>query len=134
MAGSGMLGQIYLGKIDQTLHEQYKVGRDSNAIEKEVARDVLVVQPLPEARPLCSFSHIFAGGYAAGYYSYQWSKVLSADAFSAFEEHGGLADQKREHALGRKLANTLLALGGGREPAQVFKDFPGRTPSPKALL
>jgi len=134
-AGSGMLGQIYLGKVDLRLHEKYEQGEDAMALEKGVAKDVLVVQPLAEARPLCSFSHIFAGGYAAGYYSYQWSKVLSADAFSAFEEgSGGLGDAAQVRSTGRRLAATLLGLGGGRAPGKVFEDFRGRGPKPEALL
>lgn len=132
-AGSGLVSQIYLGKVDLRLHEQYAEGEDVNAIQKSIAKDVLVFEPLPESRPLCSFSHIFAGGYAAGYYSYQWSKVLSADAFSAFDE-AGLSDPQRQRALGKRLASTLLGVGGGRDPAKVFADFRGRGPSEDALL
>lgn len=132
-AGTMMTGQVFMGTVDLRLHEKYQKGEDANAIAKQIAKEVLVVQPLPEARLLCSFSHIFAGGYAAGYYSYQWSKVLSADAFSAFDE-AGLDNAKKQTELGRKFAATYLGLGGGRDPAKVFVDFRGRSPTSSALL
>ena len=84
-------------------------------------------------RFLCAFSHIFAGGYAAGYYSYKWAEVLSADAFSAFEEVG-LENEEEVAQTGRRFRDTVLALGGGREPAKVFEDFRGRPPSVEPLL
>ena len=74
-------------------------------------------------RFLCGFSHIFAGGYAAGYYSYKWAETLSADAFAAFEE-AGLADEKAKFSIGRKFRDTILALGGGRAPELVFRVSP----------
>ena len=92
-----------------------------------------VLPPLPESRFLCSFSHIFAGGYAAGYYSYKWSEVLSADAFGAFEE-AGLDDEEAVKATGRKFRDTILALGGSKHPMDVYREFRGREPSTEALL
>ena len=89
--------------------------------------------PLDEDRFLCSFSHIFAGGYAAGYYSYKWAEVLSADAFEAFEEIG-LDNKAAVEQLGRKYRDTILAEGGSRHPMEVFTSFRERPPSPKALL
>jgi oligopeptidase A len=133
-AGTVMTSQVYMSKMDLRLHESYTDGEDPNAIEKSIAKEVLPVQPLAEARPLCTFSHIFAGGYSAGYYSYKWSEVLSADAFATFEAGGALEDDSRARAIGRKFASTLLALGGGRAPGLVFKDFVGRAPSTEALL
>lgn len=132
-AGTGIISQVYLGSVDMRLHEQYKEGEDVNAIEKRIAKEILVNDPLPEARNLCSFSHIFSGGYSAGYYSYQWSKVLSADAFSAFDD-AGLDNEGKQKELGLKYASTILALGGGRPPAKVFADFRGRAPKVDALL
>ncbi|MBT4140983.1 MAG: M3 family peptidase, partial [Candidatus Latescibacteria bacterium] len=88
---------------------------------------------LPEDRFLCSFSHIFAGGYAAGYYSYKWSEVLSADAFGAFEE-AGLDNDEAVAETGRRFRDTILSLGGGRHPMDVYRDFRGREPSTEALL
>jgi oligopeptidase A len=93
----------------------------------------MVMPPLPEDQFLCSFSHIFAGGYAAGYYSYKWAEVLSADAFATFEE-AGLEDEEKVKAVGRKYRDTVLALGGSRHPLEVFKLFRGREPSTQALL
>ena len=92
-----------------------------------------VMPPLPEDRFLCGFSHIFAGGYAAGYYSYKWAEVLSADAFAAFEE-AGLDDEEAVREVGRRFRDTVLALGGGTHPSEVFRMFRGRDPSPEPLL
>lgn len=80
-----------------------------------------------------SFTHVFAGGYAAGYYSYMWADILAHDAFAAFEE-AGLGDPAARAATGRRYAATILALGGSRAPADVFRDFRGRDPSPDAML
>ena len=88
---------------------------------------------LPEDRFLCAFSHIFPGGYCAGYYSYKWAEVLSADAFSAFED-AGLDDEQAVATTGRRFRDTVLAMGGGRHPMDVFKDFRGREPNTNALL
>jgi len=132
--GSMILGQIYMGSIDLRLHEKFEKGEDVFAINMELGTKILIEPPLKEDRFLCAFSHIFAGGYAAGYYSYQWSNVLSADAFSAFEEHHGLSNETQLQATGKRFAATLLAEGGGRAPALVFKDFRGRGPSTAALL
>ena len=78
------------------------------------------LRPLLSCRFLCGFSHIFAGGYSAGYYSYKWAEVLSADAFSAFEE-AGLENESAIAETGRRFRDTVLSLGGGRAPALVFK-------------
>ena len=78
-------------------------------------------------------SHSFAGGYSAGYYSYKWAEVLSADAFGAFEEVG-LEDEQKVREVGRRFRDTVLSLGGGTHPSEVFKAFRGRDPSPEALL
>jgi oligopeptidase A len=92
-----------------------------------------VLPPLPEDAFLCSFSHIFAGGYAAGYYSYKWAEVLSADAFAAFEE-SGLEDEGAIAATGQRFRETVLALGGSQHPMDIFKAFRGREPNTEALL
>jgi oligopeptidase A len=89
--------------------------------------------PLPEDRFLCSFSHIFAGGYSAGYYSYKWAEVMSADAFAAFEDVG-LDNEEEVKKVGKKFRDTVLSLGGGVSPMEVFKQFRGREPTPDALL
>jgi oligopeptidase A len=102
-------------------------------LQRKVAAENTVVRPLPEDRFLCSFSHIFAGGYAAGYYSYKWAEVLSADAFAAFRE-AGLDKPDAMLDTGRRFRRTVLSQGGGRHPMQVFKDFRGREPSTRPLL
>ena len=93
-----------------------------------------MLPPLPEDRFLCSFSHIFAGGYAAGYYSYKWAEVLSADCFAAFEEAGSLGGEEAVRETGLRFRDTVLGLGGGLPPAEVFRRFRGRDPSAEALL
>ena len=82
---------------------------------------------------MCSFGHIFAGGYAAGYYSYKWAEVLSADAFAAFEEVG-LENESAVATVGKKYRNTILSLGGSLDPMEVFKQFRGREPQTEPLL
>src|SRR5204863_2048828 len=120
--------------LDLELHHRFDPERDDlQALVAKVAAANTVLQPLPEDRFLCSFSHIFAGGYAAGYYSYKWAEVLSADAFGAFEE-AGLDNPGALEQTGRRFRDTVLALGGSRHPLEVFRQFRGREPSPKALL
>ena len=91
------------------------------------------MQPLPEDSFLCAFGHIFAGGYGAGYYSYKWAEVLSADAFAAFEE-AGLESEAAIAATGKRFRDTVLALGGSLHPMEVFKAFRGREPKTEPLL
>ncbi|MHB0995171.1 MAG: M3 family metallopeptidase [Elusimicrobiales bacterium] len=131
MAGIMMLRQLNFGMTDMAMHTADKP--DLRAIEKKVAERTTVIAPLPEDRFLNSFTHLFAGGYAAGYYSYKWAEVLSADAFEAFEE-AGLEDDEALAVTGARFRDTVLSLGGGLHPAEVFKKFRGRAPSPKALL
>merc|ERR1719203_27450 len=136
-AASQMLRQLHFSLVDLKLHSEYDPATTEKSIfdvDREVSELTNVMARHPSDRFLCSFQHIFAGGYAAGYYSYKWAKVLSADAFSAFEENGGLANETRVQATGRRFAATILALGGGRAPALVFKDFRGRGPSTSPLL
>ena len=88
---------------------------------------------ITEDRFLCAFTHIFAGGYAAGYYGYKWAEVMSADCYGAFEEVG-LADDAAMRRLGMKYRETVLALGGSKSALEVFRDFRGRNPEISALL
>lgn len=134
-AGSMMLRQLNFGMTDMRLHSDFDCDGSQSVFEvqQEIARQTSVLPPLPEDRFLCGFQHIFAGGYAAGYYSYKWAEVLSADAFAAFEE-AGLDDDEAVRATGRRFRETVLALGGGRHPMDVFRDFRGREPSYEALL
>ncbi|MEZ4742179.1 MAG: M3 family metallopeptidase [Bdellovibrionota bacterium] len=134
-AAQAMLRQIYFGLIDMDLHSKFDPWGTKTVFElqQEVAKITAVVKQLPEDRFLCAFSHIFAGGYAAGYYSYKWAEVLSADAFSAFEEVG-LDNEKAIAEVGMRFKNTILALGGGKHPSKVFEEFRGREPRTDALL
>uniref|UniRef100_A0A1J3HIY0 oligopeptidase A n=1 Tax=Noccaea caerulescens TaxID=107243 RepID=A0A1J3HIY0_NOCCA len=134
-AGSFSLRQLKFASIDLELHTKYIPGGPESIydVDQRISVKTQVVPPLPEDRFLCSFSHIFAGGYAAGYYSYKWAEVLSADAFSAFED-AGLDDIKAVKETGERFRNTVLALGGGKAPLKVFVEFRGREPSPEPLL
>jgi oligopeptidase A len=134
-SGSAMLRQLYFGFMDLELHARYDPRGDETVfdVQRRIAAKTTPLMPLPEDRFLCSFSHIFAGGYAAGYYSYKWAEVLSADAFAAFEE-SGLDDEQALVETGRRYRDTVLALGGSRHPMEVFKAFRGREPSTEALL
>ncbi|CAN7037555.1 unnamed protein product [Brassica rapa subsp. trilocularis] len=135
-AGSLSLRQLKFATVDLELHTKYVPGGTESIydVDQRVSIKTQVIPPLPEDRFLCSFSHIFAGGYAAGYYSYKWAEVLSADAFSAFED-AGLDDIKAVKETGQRFRNTILALGGGKAPLQqVFVAFRGREPSPEPLL
>ena len=88
---------------------------------------------IPEDRFLCSFTHIFAGGYAAGYYGYKWAEVMSADCYGAFEE-AGLQDDAALRRMGLRYRETVLALGGSKSALDVFREFRGRDPEISALL
>ncbi len=132
-AASAMLRQLLFAWTDLDLHSQPPSHGGPLEVFAKVAALTSPLAPLPEDRFLCSFQHIFAGGYAAGYYSYKWAEVLSADAFGAFEE-AGLEDEAAVARLGRQFRDTVLALGGSVPPAQVFEQFRGRAPSEEALL
>lgn len=134
-AGSNTLRQLTFGMTDMLLHTEYQPGgpRSIFDVQREVMQRTSILPMLPEDRMLCSFSHIFAGGYAAGYYSYKWAEVLSADAFAAFEE-AGLDEEAALQQTGRRFRETILATGGSRHPMELFKEFRGREPDPQALL
>jgi oligopeptidase A len=132
-SGSNALRQIAFALTDLDLHTSDPAGLDPLETAQRIAREILPLPPLPEDRFLCSFAHIFSGGYAAGYYSYKWAEVLSADAFAAFEE-AGLSDPEACAAQGRRFRDTVLALGGSRHPMDIFRLFRGRGPDPAALL
>ena len=130
-AGMHMVRQLELALFDFRLHHEQR-GHDTGDIQAlldEVRRDVAVIKAPPDNRFQHSFGHIFAGGYAAGYYSYKWAEVLSADAFSRFEEDGIF-----DSATGRNFLHTILEQGGSREPMDLFVEFRGRKPEIDALL
>ncbi|MFC3679285.1 oligopeptidase A [Bacterioplanoides pacificum] len=126
-----MMRQLEFALFDLRLHREYS---DSNPVTAEqilaqVRNQVAVVPVVPFNRFQHSFSHIFAGGYAAGYYSYKWAEVLSADAFSQFEEDGIF-----NRDTGGRFLREILSQGGSREAAQLFENFRGRAPSVEPLL
>ncbi|MCL1888297.1 MAG: M3 family metallopeptidase, partial [Kiritimatiellaeota bacterium] len=124
-SGSALARQLCFGLTDLGLHLAAPPVA-SHALCHDVASKVLPLALLPEDRFLCSFSHIFAGGYAAGYYSYKWSELLSCDAFDAFLPALEPRDEKRIAETGGRFRATVLACGGGRDPLDVFRDFRGR--------
>ncbi|HXV61274.1 MAG TPA: M3 family metallopeptidase [Vicinamibacteria bacterium] len=135
-SGLMTLRQLYFGFIDLELHHRYEPSTGSDSpldVQHRVAKKTLLLAPIPEDRFLCGFAHIFAGGYAAGYYSYKWAEVLSADAFAAFEE-AGLDVDGAIRETGRRFRETILALGGSAAPLEVFRRFRGREPTTEALL
>ena len=134
-AGLQTLRQLNFGFLDLELHHRFTPGGAETPfdVQRKVAARTTVIPPIPEDRFLCSFSHVFQGGYAAGYYSYKWAEVLSADAFAAFEE-AGLEKADAVAETGRRFRETVLALGGSESPLEVFKKFRGREPTTAALL
>jgi len=129
-AGMANLRQLYFSALDMELHTSQD---DWKTVMNRISDEFTVLKPHIEDRFPCSFLHIFAGGYSAGYYSYKWAEVLSADAFSSFEDIG--LDNREELAkLGRKFRNTILAKGGSVHPEDNFVDFRGRKPDVDALL
>lgn len=130
-AGMQMVRQLEFALFDFRLHLEYRPeeGGRIQQILDEVRAEVAVVHPPEYNRFQHGFSHIFAGGYAAGYYSYKWAEVLSADAFSRFEEEGIF---NRETGLA--FLETVLEQGGSREPMDLFVEFRGRKPTIDALL
>jgi len=134
-AGSSLLRQLQFGMTDMELHTNYDPDGDETPfdVQRRISEKTSVLPMLPENRFLCAFQHIFSGGYSAGYYSYKWAEVLSADAFAAFEE-AGLDDENAIAETGRRFRETILSQGSGRHPMEIFKEFRGREPDPKALL
>ncbi|WGV25355.1 M3 family metallopeptidase [Halotia branconii] len=135
MSGSSTLRQIHFSSVDLELHCHYRPGNNETPadVRHRIAKTTTVLPPLPEDAFLCAFGHIFGGGYAAGYYSYKWAEVLSADAFAAFEE-AGLEDEEAIKTTGKRYRETVLALGGSKHPMEVFQSFRGREPSTVSLL
>ena len=130
-SGMQMVRQLEFSLFDFRLHAEYDPAnpQDPQAVLDQVRREVAVVQAPAFNRFQNSFSHIFAGGYAAGYYSYKWAEVLSADAFSRFEEEGIFNAQTGESFL-----HEILQQGGSKAPMELFINFRGREPSIDALL
>ena len=131
-AGMQTLRQVEFSLFDMLLHTSHNPADDVMALLNEVRQEVAVVASPAYSRTAHTFSHIFAGGYAAGYYSYKWAEVLSADAYAAFEEaqEQGIA----QIDVGRKYREAILEAGGSRPAMASFKAFRGREPTIDALL
>ncbi|WP_415753842.1 oligopeptidase A [Pseudomonas leptonychotis] len=128
-SGLMMVRQIEFSLFDFELHATHGDGRSVLDVLEGIRQEVSVLRPPAYNRFPNSFAHIFAGGYAAGYYSYKWAEVLSADAFSKFEEDGVF-----NRATGNAFRDAILARGGSQAPMVLFVDFRGREPSIDALL
>ncbi|MBL8480559.1 MAG: M3 family metallopeptidase [Rhodocyclaceae bacterium] len=137
-SGLQTLRQIEFALFDMRLHDDFDAQGGGSCLDllAEVRREVAVLVPPPWNRFPNSFSHIFAGGYAAGYYSYKWAEVLSADAFEAFEEAARASTPYSvlDRRTGMRFLDEILAMGGARPALQSFKAFRGREPRVDALL
>ncbi len=132
-SGLQTLRQIEFSLFDMLLHTAHTPGDDFVPLLRQVRDEVAVMQPPEWSRSAHTFSHIFAGGYAADYYSYKWAEVLSADAYAAFEETAG-PDGLPNLETGRKYRQSILEAGGSRPAMESFKAFRGREPTLDALL
>jgi len=131
-SGIATMRQLNFAALDIGLHHG-DCEKDPIETQFEYAHEFSPLPPHPDDRFVCSFLHIFAGGYSAGYYSYKYAEILSADAFGAFEEVG-LDNDVRVQEIGRRFRDTVLSLGGSVHPSDVYKMFRGRDPDPEALL
>jgi oligopeptidase A len=132
-SGMQTLRQIEFSLFDMLLHTAHDPALDLMPLLNQVRAEVSVLQPPTWSRTAHTFSHIFAGGYAAGYYSYKWAEVLSADAYAAFEETVGPSGLPNVET-GRKYRQAILEAGGSRPAIESFKAFRGRAPNLEALL
>ena len=132
-SGLQTLRQIEFSLFDMLLHSSHDPALDFMPLLEAVRREVAVVSSPPWSRAPHTFSHIFSGGYAAGYYSYKWAEVLSADAYAAFEETAA-EDGSPSIETGTKYRQAILEAGGSRPAMESFKAFRGREPSLDALL
>lgn len=135
-AGLFLVRQLEFALFDFLLHLEYdpERGACTLAVLEEVRKQVAVLHPPAWQRFPHGFSHVFAGGYAAGYYSYLWAELLSADAFGAFEEQAGQHGSVMDRASGERFRREVLAVGASRPALESFIAFRGRKPEPEALL
>ena len=142
-SGMQTLRQVEFSLFDMLLHTSHNPDEDLMGLLNEVRREVAVISAPAYSRTAHTFGHIFSGGYAAGYYSYKWAEVLSADAYAAFEETAAAAAEDAGEAsgkstlsveTGRKYRQAILEAGGSRPAMESFKAFRGREPSLDALL
>jgi len=138
MAGNATLRQLLFAKTDLRIHAECGLpGSNDNpqpaSVEQRVAAETLVLPTLKEESQLPAFTHLFSGGYAAGYYSYKWAEVLAADAFAAFDE-AGLDDEPAVQRVADRFRENVLALGGSLPAEEIYRRFRGRDAAPDALL
>ena len=135
-SGLQTLRQVEFSLLDMHLHYDFDAGgaKSVQQLIDEVRRQFAVIVPPAFNRFQNSFGHIFAGGYSAGYYSYKWAEVLSADAYSAFEEAAALGGGILSAETGKRFQQEILAVGGSRPALESFTAFRGREPSIDALL
>ncbi len=135
-AGLFLVRQLEFALFDFLLHLEYDPAQGARtlAVLEDVRKQVAVLHPPAWQRFAHGFSHIFAGGYAAGYYSYLWAELLSADAFGKFEEHAGESGSVIDRATGDRFRREFLAVGASRPALESFVAFRGRKPEPDALL
>ncbi len=139
-SGMQTLRQVEFSLFDMLLHTSYKPADDVMALLNQVRKEVAIIKAPPYSRTAHTFSHIFSGGYAAGYYSYKWAEVLSADAYAAFEETAASTPESSPGKTtvtvetGRKYRQAILEAGGSRPAMESFKAFRGREPSIDALM
>ena len=131
-SGMQTLRQVEFSLFDMLLHTSHDPANDVMSLLNEVRREMAVIEAPSYSRTAHTFSHIFSGGYAAGYYSYKWAEVLSADAYAAFEEAAATGAPQVE--AGRKYREAILEAGGSRPAMESFRAFRGREPSIDALL
>jgi oligopeptidase A len=124
-----MARQLELALFDMRIHSEHADGKSVSQILAEVRDEVSVVPVTQNNRFANGFAHVFGGGYAAGYYSYKWAEVLSADAFSAFEESAIL-----DRDTGQRFRRSVLEIGGSKDAMEAFVNFRGRKPTLDALL
>ena len=132
-AGMAMMRQISFAKLDLYLYSNWKQIKEEGKSIWDIQKNIFTEccpykRYLDEDKFLCTFQHIFSG-YSAGYYSYKWAEIMSADSFSAFEE-----EPQNQYNIGRRFRNTILSNGGSKPAMDTFIQFRGRTPSVKALL
>jgi oligopeptidase A len=133
-SGMQTLRQVEFSLFDMLLHTSHLPSTDVMQLLNEVRQEVAVIQAPAYSRTAHTFSHIFSGGYAAGYYSYKWAEVLSADAYAAFEESAGAGQSTVSVETGKKYRTAILEAGGSRPAMESFKAFRGREPTIDALL
>jgi len=132
-AGMGNMRQVEFSMFDMMLHTKWTPEVDIMSLLEEIRAEMSIIKPAPYSRPAHTFTHIFSGGYAAGYYSYKWAEVLSADVYAAFEENR-IVNSTVNVEIGHKYRKAILEVGSSRPIMESFVEFRGREPSIDALM